>query len=67
MLVVKKKKRKEVIFILFSQASPRKQPAQNCFPQLLEEIEAVFLKSNQHLSIKTLRKGSVFPIVRVRA
>lgn len=64
MLVVKKKK---IIFILFSQASPRKQTAQNCFPQLLEEIEAVFLKSNQHLSIKTLRKGSVFPIVGVRA
>lgn len=51
---------KEVIFILFSQTSPRKQAAQNCFPQLLEEIEAVFLKSNQHLSIKTVRKGSVF-------
>lgn len=44
---------KEVIFILFSQASPRKYEAQNCFPQLLEEREAVFLKSNQHLSIKT--------------
>lgn len=57
--------RKEVIFILFSQASLRKH-AQNCFSQLLEEMEAVFLKSNQHLSIKTLRKGSVFPIVRVR-
>lgn len=27
----KEKKKKEVIFILFSQASPRKQSAQNCF------------------------------------
>lgn len=45
-------KEKEIIFILFSQASPRKQTAQNCFPQLLQEMQALCLKSNQHCSIK---------------
>lgn len=50
-------------------SSPRKR-VQNCFPRPLEEREAAFLKSNQHLSIKTLRKrlscGFLFPTVTVK-